>query len=191
MSSLERISSSRSIEIFEHPSIILPETSPVGVRLILDSRLRNERLAYKLAAMSADELNPIIARHIEVTGNDDDYKEHNEWLVDHKTTRLIRKIEHFVAGVVESKDDQKKTNEPLVIPLQDYKYVPWSQIEPAFRDRVTHSISRLIGVEHQPLPYPENGQPSELQLGWLAIKNLVTLDLEGFANTSIYDFARV
>jgi len=188
MSSLERIDSRLSVEKFRQLSIVLPETSAVGARLILNSS--TDKLAHKLASMEVDELNPIIARHLELTGNAADFKEHNDWLIDHKTNRLIRKVEHFVANLVEAKDVQAKATESIVISLQDYKYVPWSQIEPVFRDRVTHSLSRLMGVDHQPLPFPENGQQSELQLGWLAIRNLVTLDCKGLANTSIYDFAK-
>lgn len=178
---------------FKYSGIIMPETSEVGLRFI--NSAFDIKAARTLASMNPDDFHAIIAARLVATGNVEDLAIHNDWLVGYKTKRLVRKIEHFVAGIVENTNETPKTLETVTIPLCSHKDLdedkqfPWVRIDDEFRTNVSHNVARLLGVEHQTIPKPVEGIHSEIQLGWLAIKNTVLLDSINQAHTSFYRFA--
>lgn len=193
MSSIERMPSS-SYDNSSHANIlklVVPtvETSPVGIRMI-ESCL-DIKSAKTLASLDVDSLNVVILKHLEITGNEEDLNTHNSWVVGHKSSRLIRIVERLAARELLDKEDNVINNKSISIPLINDQKVLWSEVEPMFRNNVSHSLSRLMGVDHQPINFPEVGHSSVLQLGWIAIKNSIIYDLNNEPHISIYDFAVV
>lgn len=193
MSSFESNNTDIDLSRFEKVGIVIPETSPVGLRFI-DSAF-NTNAAKTLASMNPDDFHAVIAARLIATGNVEDLAIHNDWLVGYKAKRLIRKVEHYIAGIVEKTNEFPKKIETVTIPLcahkdlDDDKQFPWVRIDDEFRTNVSQNVARLLGVEHQPIPKPVEGIHSEIQLGWLAIKNTVLLDVTNQAHTSFYRFA--
>lgn len=193
MSSFESNNLDIDLSRFKNSGIIMPETSPVGLRFI--NSAFDVRAAKTLASMNPDDFHALIAARLVATGNVEDLAVHNDWLVGYKSKRLVRKIEHFVAGIVENTNENPKPHETVTIPLcvnndlDENKQFPWVRIDDEFRTNVSHNVARLLGVEHQPIPKPSEGIHSEIQLGWLAIKNTVLLDVTNQAHTSFYRFA--